>query len=493
MTASTWHYIVVQVFMSLLRQVAHNTAFQVIGKTVGTAFGFIATVIVLRYLGDEKYGNFTTAMTYLQLFGIVMDLGLYVVLLKYIGTEKNVEGRLFQNIFTLRLVTAMVFLLIACSSVWFIASYPTIVKWAVLVVATNFLFITVNQLFLGVYQHQLATARVAIAEISSKVVLLLITLVVVYILHGGLLLVMFALVMSGFVQTFILASGLQRFTHLRLAFDLSIWRDVFKESWPIAVAIALNLIYFKSDTLILALYYPQAVVGIYGAPYKILEVLITIPAMIVGLLMPVLGKNYTSGTMEKFHTLYRRAMHLLALLALPMVVGAMILAQPIMLLIAGREFTSKPEVLGQLLSILIIAVGMIFIGTFTGYVVVIINRQRSILFGYGFIALTALIGYLLFIPAYSYYGAAWVTVYAETSMMLIASVLIYRVTGARPDVSGLLKIIFASVVMGLLLMWLRDVALWFLIPLASLVYGATLIAIRGITIAELKTVLNLRA
>lgn len=479
--------------MSLLRQVAHNTALQFIGKIVGTALGFVSALILLRYLGDEKYGNYTSAMTYLQLFGIVMDLGLYVILLKYVRTDKNKDDRLFHNIFTLRLVTAVAFLSFACVSVWFIPSYPTIVKWVVVVTAVNFLCITLNQLFLGVYQSHLATGRVAIAEICAKVVLLLATVSVVYSWQGGLLAVMLTVVCSGIVQMIILISGLRRFTSLRLAFDMAVWRKVFAESWPIALAIALNLIYFKSDTFILSLYHAQAVVGLYGAPYKMLEVLITIPAMMVGLIMPVLGEVYARGNLEKFKQLYQRSINLLLMIALPMVVGVVLLAQPLMLLIAGEDFTSTPAVLGQLLRILILAVGMIFFGTLTGYVVVIINQQRRILFGYGFVAVTAFLGYLLFIPPYSYYGAAWVTVYSETMMLCIAAGLIYRTTGARPEIKVPLKIILASAVMGLVLWWLHTWPLWLIIPLATAVYAVVLIAVRGITRDELRTVLRVRA
>lgn len=477
--------------MSLLRQVAHNTAWQFLGKTIGTALGFVCALIVLRYLGDEKYGNYTSAMTYLQLFGIVMDLGLYVILLKYIDTEKNKDNRLFHNIFTFRLVTAIGFLVLACSTVWFIPSYPRIVQWAVVVTAVNFLCITLNQLFLGVYQSKLATAWVAIAEICGKIVMLLATLYVVYILKTGLLTVMLTVVLSGIMQTGVLIFGLRRLTTLRLAFDFPVWWVVFKESWPIALAIALNLIYFKSDTFILGLYHSQAVVGLYGAPYKMLEVLITLPAIIVGLLMPVLGQSYNQGDLAKFKQLYQRSINLLLMIALPMLVGVMLLAQPLMLIIAGEDFTSTPDVLGQLLRILVVAVGMIFIGTLTGYVIVIINKQKQILFGYGFVALTALIGYLTLIPLYSYYGAAWVTVYSETMMVLIATGLIYRTTGARPQILAPLKIALASGVMGLALWWLHDWSIWLLIPLGMIIYSLMLIVVRGITLNELRTVLRL--
>lgn len=478
--------------MSLLRQVAHNTALQFAGKIIGTALGFGAAIFLLSYLHDEKFGNYTTAMTYLQLFGIVMDLGLYVVLLKHISDPENAQGKITNNIFTFRLVTAIFFLLLACASVWFVPVYPLIVKLSVLVVAINFLFITLNQLLLAIYQQHLAMGRVAVAEVLGKIVMFLGTVLVVFVFKGGVLMVMLTVVVSGALNFILLWIWLRRYTRLHFAFDMTLWRGVLKESWPIAIAIALNLIYFKSDGIILSLYKSQADVGIYAAPYKMLEVIITLPAMVVGLIMPVLSKYYSANDHARFKELYQRSIDLLLMIALPLVIGTMFVAEPIMLLIASKQFTAQPSVLGDLLRILIIAVGMIFIGTLTGYVVVVINKQKEIIFGYAFVAVTALVGYLWFIPRYSYYGAAWVTVYSETTMVLIALILIYRTTKVWPNLRLIPRILFACVAMGAVLWALQGYPVLASIATGSIVYVLVLVGIGGVTPAELKTVLQSR-
>src|SRR3990167_2742502 len=376
--------------MSLLRQVAHNTALQFSGKMIGTAVGLFVAIIAFRYLGDEGTGNMNTAMSFVQLFGIAMDLGLYVVLLKHISSSANADGELQNNIFSFRAVTAIVFLMMAVGSVWLIPQYPVIVKWGVLVIAANFFFITMNQLFQAIFQQHLAMGWVAIAEVASKLTLLLSTVSVIYIFNSNVLFILAAIVLAGMVQSLVLWIASRRYTRLHWAFNATIWKQVLRESWPIAVAIALNLIYFKAGTIILSIFHSQATVCIYGVPFKMLEVLITIPAMLAGLLMPVLSQRFQHQDLTSFTTLYQRTLNLLWILAAPMIVGGWFLAQPLMLLLAGDQFTDDPVVLGQLFRILIIAVGAIFLGTLTGYVVVVINKQRTIIAGYAFVAVTAL-------------------------------------------------------------------------------------------------------
>lgn len=480
-------------FMSLLRKVAHNTALQLVGKIVGTILGFGATVLLLRYLGDEKYGNFTTAMVYLQLFGILMDLGLYIVLLKHIASEAKHSIVVVNNIITLRLVTAVVFLIVACSVVWLIPEYPLIVKWSVMVVAANFFFITMNQLFMGIYQKYLAMGWVALAEVVGKVVLFVSTLVVIYVLHGDLLSIMVTVVLGGGINFLMLWFGLRKYTRISLAFNLNIWKKLLQESWPVALSIGLNLIYFKADTIFLAKFYPQYVVGIYGAPYKMLEVMITLPAMIVGLVMPMLSRFYEAKQSTEFKDLYQKAINGLAMIAIPMVVGTQFIAHPLMTLAAGEKFTDNIADLGNLLQILIIAVGMIFIGTLTGYLVVVVNKQRQMIWGYAFVAFTALAGYLYFIPKYSYYGAASVTVYSETMILLIGLWIVYRASGFLPSFSIIARITLASAVMGGILYLLQDLHFVWLIIIACIVYVPLLFIMRGISKAEIKSLMTLRS
>lgn len=477
--------------MSLTRKVAYNTILQAGGKIFGTVIGFAIATIVFNYLSEDN-NVYTTILAYLQLFGIVMDLGLYVVLLKHIAND-DAQHSYTNTLITLRFVTALVVLAIACSTVWLIQApaYTTTVKWGVLIVSANYFFITLNQLLMAVYQHHLATQRVALAEIIGKIVLLLSTLLVVYVFQAGVYAILLTIVLSGGINFILLWQGLRHYSPVKLIVDWSRWGKILRESWPIAIAIALNLIYFKADTIILSFYWPN-LVGIYGFPYKILEVIITVPAIIVGLIMPKLSAVYAEHNLVRFKELYQRSFYALSLLAMPMVVGAMVIAHPLMNLIVTDEKLRVHLVdLGNLLQILMLAMGVIFLGTLTGYVIVIVNRQRQIIWGYAFVAITALTAYLWLIPKYSYYGAAWITVYSEGMMALINMVLIYHVTKVLPSLHDTWRVALASIIMGgAVLVAVQFLPVVLVIPFGGIVYGIALIVVRGISKADLKLLLN---
>lgn len=477
--------------MSLLKKVAQNTALQVLGKIVGTALGFFTAIFLLRYLGDTQFGYYTTALTYLQLFGIAMDLGLYIALLRGISNGKEQANQaLINNIFTLRAMAAVVFLGTACALVWFIPQYPQIIRLGVLIVAANYFFISMNQLLLGVYQKELATGIVAVAEVCGKIVLFIASLLAIFIWQSSLLWLLAVVTLSGAVNFSILWWHVRRYTHIRPAFDLAIVKQLFHDSWPTAVSITLNLIYLKADTIILGLFRSQTEVGIYGTPYKILEVIISLPAMLVGLTIPMIGAAFNAQHLPEFKQLYQRTFNVLVILLIPLVIGAQLVAQPLMLIVAGEDFTSQPQDLGYLLQILILAVGAIFIGTLTGYVMPIINKQRSMLWGYGFVALTAFLGYIIFIPQYSYYGAAWVTVYSETMMMLIGVWLIHRATGVWPEFVTTSKVLLAGIIMAMAVWLTQSADLWWQIIVAVITYGCALIIVGAVQKSDLVALLK---
>lgn len=477
--------------MSLVREVAHNTLWQAGGKIIGTLLGFAATIFLLRYLKDDGYGQYTTVMAYLQLFATIADLGLYIILMKKIASLAD-PRQVVSNTFTFRLISGIAFLILAILISWLVPQYSLLIKWGILIVSLNFLFITLSQLLTAIFQRFRAMHYVALGEVLSKVFLFFSTLSIIFLFKFGLLAIFWTVALTGLINFLVLFYRAKKFVHFALAFDWSVWQEIFKESWPIALSIALNLIYFKADTFLLTIFRPAEEVGLYGAPYKILEVIITLPAMFVGLILPSLAKDFTEKNWEKFKKVFQRAFDVLVMAAAPLIAGTMILAQPIMILVAGKEFTENPAVLGNILRILIWAVGIIFLGTFSGYMVVTVGKQKPMMFGYLFVALTSLVLYLTLIPRYSYYAAAAVTVYSELLIILFGFYFIWQKTKFFPRLQNFFKTILASILMTALLWLLRGLNIFFLLFLGASFYFFLVYLLRVITPWEIREILKLK-
>ena len=400
------------------------------------------------------------------------------------------EKKILNNLFSLRLFSAVIFLGVAPLVAIFMP-YSGAIKAGVSIALFSFLFIALNQIMVGLFQKYLRMDKVSIAETAGRIVLIAGVAIAA---RGdfGLIGMMWAIVAGSAVNFALLFFFSLQFATWRLEIDFSLWKEVAKKSWPLALTIIFNLLYLKTDTLILSVMKSQTEVGIYGAAYKVIDVLTMIPFMFAGVVLPILTLDWAKGDTERFKRVLQKSFDLMVILAVPLVVGTQFLAQPVMVLVAGKGFAGA----GTVLRILIVAAGFVFLSSFLSHVIVAVGKQRKIIWAYFFTAVTSVAGYLYFIPRFSYFGAAGVTVYSEAAITVFMVYYIVRHIDFFPRLGIFLKVFLASAVMGAGLALVPQVyyhnAVWLLVFLvgASAVYFLALYLLRGITSNDIQHLLN---
>lgn len=450
--------------MSLSKSIAKNTIIHTIGKFSGFALGIVVVSLMTRYLGTEGYGHFATIIAYLFFFTIIGDLGLYLVTINELGKqeEKN-KPKLFSNIFTMRLVSSAILILLACGLIWFFP-YPLIIKLGTLIYALAVFLMMLDQILVALFQEQMKTKFPAVAEIVGKI-LILIWVVWSIKADKGFLYVMAGFVIGLLIHFLINLMFARKLIRFRLDFDKEIWKKVFKKSWPIASYMIFSMLYFKADTIILSLYHPASMVGIYGAPYRVLEALIVFPAIFMGLVSPHLSKAWAQKKLDDFKDMFQKAFDTLSLIVWPMIFGTLVLAKPIINLIAGDQFNDSIPVL----QILIIATGIIFLAHLTTFSVVAVNKQKSMMKYYIFAAVLAIILYFIFIPKYYYYAAGLITILIELFILIASGIMVNKTTKIRLSFKNNLKSLLISIIMAGIL-YLTSFGLFVSIVLGGIIY-----------------------
>ncbi len=468
--------------MRLASKIALNTIIHTAGKFGASIVGLLIVAILARYLGVAGYGQYTTVFSYLFFFAVLSDLGLYVVVVNELKRSRFGEEKFLNNIFTLRAVSATVMMVLASGLVWFFP-YDGLVKLGVVVAAVSIWLSLLDQIMVAFFQNRAEMKRVAVAEIVGKVVTLILVIIAVQ-ARMNLIVVLVVAVIGGLVNCGINFSYLLKFTKIKLAFDKVVWREIFHLSWPVALTSVFSLIYFKADTLLLSVLPANEIyaatqnetVGIYGAPYKILEVLIAWPAIFMGLVSPVLSRAAGEARWEDFKRVFKRAMSGLLMIALPMIVGAIIVAKPLMVLVAGQEFARSAPIL----QILIWATAIIFLSHLTTYALIALGKQKKMIGYYLVAAVGAVIGYLILIPKYSYFGAAGMTVGVELFMLMATLVLLRKNVAVGLDWKLLGKIMVATGVMGMTLMVAGGINVVIQIVIGAIVYVGVLYGLKGV-------------
>lgn len=473
--------------MSTINQkLATNSVAQIAGKIISAALGLIAIAAMTRYLGREGFGNYATITSFLQFFGIIADAGLTVIALKMIAERPKETDRLLSNIFTLRLVTATVFLGLAPLIVLFFP-FPIVIKLGIALTTLSLFFITLNQILVAIFQRELRTDQPALAEVLGRVVLVIGVIMAVW-LDLGLFAVLWAMILSSLATFIINYLFSLKYVKITLVYDAKLWLEIAKASWPIGLSIIFNLIYLKADTIILSLMRSQEEVGLYNAPYRVLEVLMQFPYMFIGLILPLLMAHWQKKELSDYRKIFTVAFDVLSLLAWPLVIGTYFTAEKIMVFVAGQEFASS----GQYLRVLMLAIVIMFWGVLSGHAVVAIDKQRALIAGYLATAVVAVTGYLILIPLYGALGAAWMTVISETMITVITFGVVLYVTRLWPSFKVTFKAAASSLVMGLVLWRLPNANLFTMISLAGITYAVVLYILKGYSLKTVRELVRLQ-
>ena len=468
--------------MNQTKKVAHNTAVQLVGKAASTLLGLLAIGMMTRYLGTEQFGWYVTAISFLQFVGILIDFGMTPVSAQMLSEPTFDKKKLLNNLLGFRFASAILFLGIA-PLIALLFPYPVEVKQAIALLSVSFLAIAMNQVFVGYNQKQLTMRIQVIGELIGRVILVA-GLWLLIIGEYTFLPVMVVVGLSSIGYTLYMWHTTARREPIKLACDKKVWTAIWKKSWPIAISIMFNVVYLRGDVILLSWFGRFTDVGLYGAAYRVIDILGQTAMMMMGVMLPLLAFSWSRNKRGEFKERYQLSFDMLMLFAIPVTVGTIMLAKPIMTLVAGAEFISAAIPL-QILSL---AVFGVFVGAVFGHTAVAIDKQKQTMWIYMSNAILSLAAYLYFIPRYGMYGAAWVTVFSEVYAGLLLFLVISHYTNEILHYGTLFKFLISASVMAFVINLFPNLHVIALAVLGAGVYGAMIVITRAVspkTIREL--------
>jgi O-antigen/teichoic acid export membrane protein len=158
------------------------------------------------------------------------------------------------------------------------------------------------------------------------------------------------------------------------AFELAEWRTLLRDVLPFAVATAFGAIYFRLAIVLLSLIASAEETGYFAAPFRVVEVLVVVPQLVVGAAFPIFARAARDDRARLGYGVQRmfEACTLLGgWIALCLAVGAGFIIE----VIAGPDF--EPSV--PVLRIQAITVFAIFVGAAWSYALLSLHEHRPLL------------------------------------------------------------------------------------------------------------------
>lgn len=472
--------------MSISRKVAYNVLASSTAKVLSTFSALVGIGLITRYLGQDGFGMYATALAFLSFFGALGDWGIYQIATREISRPDSDEKHIISNAAGMRLGVAMG-VVIVTPLVIFLLPYGFELKVAIFIIAISYVFSSFYQVLIGLFQKRLLMDRVTFSELLGKII----QVAMIYIgvkFDLGFYFIILTLLINMIINFLVITLLSRKFIKFRPQIDWPYWKGFLKQSLPIGLSVAVTFIYFKADTILLSLLKPASDVGIYGAAHKVIENISFFPAMIVGLTMPMFAFNFFHNR-AKFESLANKNFKVFLLLTIPLVIGTWFLAEDIIALIAGPEFAPSASVL----RIVIFALAFIFFGNLFNNILIVSKLQKQLLLALSACAIFNVILNLIFIPKFSYLATSYISVATEFLVVILTGLAITIKLKFFPRSSKIIPMALSGLMMGLYLWLFQDKSFLLLLITSPMIYFLGLIIFKVVSKQELLSLIKKEA
>jgi O-antigen/teichoic acid export membrane protein len=478
--------------LSTAQRVFRNSAFPLTASLLNKAADLGFAVIMFRVLGAEGVGAYTFAGVLTTYFDIVVGWGLATLITRDVARDRASAGRYLGNGAALRLVlwlgaVGVTWLLVGpLGSTLDISAPLALAIWLLVIgLLPSLLSGVLSALFMA-HERMDLPAAVTVFSTISKVVLGLVALLVGW-GYVGLAAVSIVTNVATLALLAVLYGVLIGWP--RPSVDPRFCWLLLGTSFPLMVNGLLNQLFFKVDVLLLKPLAGDQALGWYSAAYKLIDGLQVIPASFVLALFPLLSR-YAVEDRQHLARLGETGLKVLLVAAFPVAVGTTLLAGPIIQVLAGPDYLPESAWAIQIL-IWYLPIG--FTNGLLQYVLIAVNRQRTLSVAFGIGLAFNVAANLALIPVYGYLAAAVVTVFSELVLLAPFLWVTSREVGSLAVLGVAWRPALAAAIMAgpvwLVGAWSAPLA----IVAGALVYGAALLALRVITPeerAELRSLLS---
>lgn len=454
--------------MSTYKKVAKNTSFILLGNIIVKILALFISINLARYLGVEQFGEYNFVITYLMFFAFIANFGLDPILIRDVARFPSKTNVMTSNIFVIRIFTSF-FAIGLAISLLYIFNYSNTILLYISIVSAILLFQGISYLFESLFQANLKMQYSAVGLVSSKIFYAIAVFILLY-FNKPLIYFFYMYVIAEFIRMLFATFYSRKFVQLRLNIDFTMWKYLLKQCLPFIAGYALFIIYYRIDILMLSKIQGNSAVGLYSAAYKITDPLLFVPGALASTMMPIMSKQYHEN-ISKLRNIYSLCSKYILQLMLPITIGLFLLSTEII------ELLYTDDYFYSILTLQILSLTLIFnsINSIQSSLLTASDRQKMNTISVGICCLINVALNMLLIPIHSYNGAAIATLISVILLFFIESTFIFKSFSFLPLNGESLKIIFSSLLMGLLLINLPKINIFLIISICAAFYFVLLI------------------
>lgn len=440
----------------------------VVGRYAVATLAWFGTVIVIRELSLEEWGEYTLIFGLLGIIGLVADLRVSRIVLRAIIDAPDDAGELLGSYVTLRLAIGVVSYVVAMGIV--VVAYDSVIVRETAIAGASLVILSAVSALVLLFEARFWLRSVAVGQVLGQAVQLATTVAIAALGIASVLAFIWTTVASAVVTLLWLLWALRHVVRIRLRVDLARWWEWLREAAPLAVGAALGTVYFRIDIVMLSLLDGSRAVGTYGVGYKFSDLIGALPLAVLTPAMTILIAAWPSD-LDSFRSTFRHAYVLLTVGAVGVTIGFGVFAEPLIRTLYTERYVDAVDAA----RLLVVGQALHFYTTLCFVALVSVGRHRLYPIATLVGAVLNIALNLVLIPPLSYDGSALATVLTEIAVVAVLAAGTARVPGTTPLAwTPTLKCLVAGAAAGGCGVGLLTFAPW---PVAGIGCAATYLAV----------------
>ena len=406
---------------------------------LGILLSLVSAPLLIRHLGVTGYGQFVTISSLLFIVTGIVEGGLTNVgVREYTLLEGEARTTFMRNLLGMRLLIPALggVLAVAFAAV---AGYGSTLVVGTAVGAVGVVLLLAGGSFTVPLISKLRAGTVAGLELLRQVITVagLIALVIV----GASLLPFFAVPIVANIPVIVVGFLLVRGQMpMRPTLDVREWRPILRDTLPFAAATALGFVYFRVTVIVMSLVSTAVETGYFSASFRIVEVLIAVPAMMVTAAFPILARAARDDAARLRYAL-QKLFEVSILCGIGVALLLIVVAPFAIKVIAGDKFDPSVPVLRiQALAL----IGTFLVATW-GFALLALRQHRVLIYTNVAAMIIAAVATIVLGPALGAKGGALATTITEWVLPILYLIAMLRV---RPDLRPKLAVVPKALVAG---------------------------------------------
>jgi O-antigen/teichoic acid export membrane protein len=343
------------------RTIAKNTGFLMVSQIISWGASLPLVIFMSRYLGAAGVGKIQLAGSIWAIVSVISVFGFDILLAKEIARNPDRTPE-FVSISTI--LRSAFFIL----GFGIVAIYAHLARYSPSTIVILYLigFSYLLALWSGVTSSALqGLERMEYISISDTVSKTFLTIICVILLLRGYGIIPIALMScaSALISLVIQAIALRRISPLYLYFNRRAAWQMLKAGIPYLASSAFLVAYSQIDMIIISMLLNEEAVGWYAASARLVGTFLFIPTVFITAIFPVLSRMFAHSP-ESLPRLMSKSFDLLLITGIPIGLGLVAIANPLVVLLFGKEFTPSGPILATRGIVLILTYQAMLLGYF---------------------------------------------------------------------------------------------------------------------------------